>query len=219
MLALDSELAAFGTVPYGHTIVGRLELSKPFDACEDVRVTTTKQEQDIPFILLAKRGNCHFARKAQNAAKLGASALIVIDNVQEDLTKILPFAEQDVAAKIHIPTLLVREDEFRPITTAVQNHSSDVNLNNDIMLSLTFPIEKRETTTFEILLDISDKRNLETLADIKDYLYPLIKAGKVAVINNFNLKVFAGSPTSATRPYNCVKVASHTICAKSSGKN
>lgn len=67
ILGLKTSVAMFGTVPYGHTILGRLEFADPIDACKDVKVITTKEESEIPFIVLAKRGNCTFATKAFNA--------------------------------------------------------------------------------------------------------------------------------------------------------
>lgn len=173
-------LASFGTVPYGHTIVGRLELAKPFNACEDLKATTTKDEADIPFILLVKRGKCAFSQKAYNAARIGAVAVVVIDNKNEDPSSVIPYAEPEKGLKIHIPTILVNENEFLEVTTAVKTHNSDeTKTEHQIMLTINFPITKGESADVSFLLDISDKRNLETVADIKEFLIPLIKDNQV----------------------------------------
>lgn len=85
-------------------------MARPFDACEDVKINTDKEEREIPFILLAKRGTCTFSQKAFNAAKLGASAIVVIDNKNEDPSSVIPYAEPSKGLKIHIPTILVNEE-------------------------------------------------------------------------------------------------------------
>ncbi len=105
-------MAAFGKVPYGHTILGRVELANPLDACDKVHMSGETEKSDIPVILLAKRGNCTFATKAFNAGNLGAAALVLIDDKNENPSSIIPYAEPEIGMKIHIPTVLVNEAEF-----------------------------------------------------------------------------------------------------------
>jgi hypothetical protein len=61
---------------------------------------------------LAKRGTCAFSQKAYNAARLGAVAIVVIDNKDEDPSAVIPYAEPEKGLKIHIPTVLVNEEQF-----------------------------------------------------------------------------------------------------------
>jgi hypothetical protein len=216
---LNTGLASFGNVPYGHTIIGRVEIAKPFDACEDVKVTSTDNESGIPFIVLTKRGKCTFSQKAFNAQRLGASAVIVIDNKDEDPSNVIPYAEPAKGMKIHIPTILVNEEQFKDITTAVKTHSSDIASNeHEVLLTLKFPLVKKETANVSFLLDISNKKNLEMVTDIKEYLIPLLKDNTVKVDNLYDMQATKTRPQDAKKPYNCVLFGDSSICAKSSGK-
>jgi PA domain len=181
-------VAAFGKVPYGHTILGRVEVANPFDACEKVHMSGEEEKSDIPVILLAKRGTCPFATKAYNAGALGASALIIIDDKDEDPNAVIPYAEPEMGMKIHIPTILVNEAEFKNITTAVTSHKPETSSNvHEVLLSLTFPIIKKEQADVSFLFDISDKTFLNHFADIKVYLNPLIENGSVNLRNFYDI--------------------------------
>jgi hypothetical protein len=175
-------------------------------------------ESDLPFILLVLRGKCTFATKAYNAARLGASAVILIDNKDEDPSNVIPYSDPTKTRKINIPTILVKEDEFKDITDAVKSHKSDISTNeHDILLSISFPIRKAKTANVSFLLDISFKKNLQTVANIKEYLLPLIKDGSVKVQNFYDVQVIE-SLDSVEKPYNCVGFNDSYICAKSSSK-
>jgi hypothetical protein len=89
----------------------------------------------------------------------------VIDDKQEDPAFVLPYAEPEVGNKIHIPTILVNEAEFKDITTAVQSHKSDIVSNeHEVLLSLNFPTIKRDRANVGFLLDISNKPSLDTMS-------------------------------------------------------
>lgn len=219
VLGLKTSVATFGIVPYGHTILGRVEIADPFDACKDVKFINTKEESEIPFILLAKRGNCTFATKAFNAGQLGASAIIVLDDRPEDPSYVVPYAEPSVGLLIHIPTILVNEAEFQDITTAVKSHKSDVATNeHDIMLSVNFPVVKREKASVSFLLDISDRANLETMAQVKEYLSDLVQNDSVEFSNYYDLIATKGKIQDTKKPLNCVNLGDQLFCSKSPGK-
>lgn len=66
-------IASFGKVPYGHSIIGRIFVATPLDACSPITIPHFDANKDGSPIVLAKRGNCPFATKAWNAQKAGAS--------------------------------------------------------------------------------------------------------------------------------------------------
>lgn len=57
-------IASFGRVPYGHSIIGRVVLADPIDACESVTIPAHESEKWGSLIVLATRGNCPFSKKA-----------------------------------------------------------------------------------------------------------------------------------------------------------
>lgn len=87
------------------------------------------------------------------------------------------------------------------------------------MLSIKFPLVKRENADVSFLLDISDKRELETVANIKEYLEPLLESNQVRVQNYYNMMATRAKASDAKKPMNCVTYGDSSICAKSSRKN
>lgn len=206
-------------MPYGHTILGKVELATPFDACENVSIGGTKEKTDIPVILLAIRGKCTFATKAFNAGRLGVAALVVIDNVNEDPSAVIPYAEPEVGMKIHIPTVLVNEADFKDITTAVQTHREEATSNvHEILLSLNFPMSQRTSVDVNFLLDISDRKYLKTFLDVKSYLIQLQEDNYLKMKNYYDINLTKKPASEAVKPYNCLTYGDHSVCAKTSGK-
>ena len=105
-----SSISSFGHVPYGHSIIGKLELANPHNACESMKFSQHNTHMDGSLIVLTTRGDCPFADKVYNAQKAGAALVIFIDNKQEDINHVLPLEPPEFAHKITIPSVLVSED-------------------------------------------------------------------------------------------------------------
>ena len=82
-------IANFGTVPYGHTIIGTVKKAVPFDGCSPIR-SIQNQSEEGALILMVVRGKCHFAEKVINAQKIGASLVVIVDNTDEDVHSVMP---------------------------------------------------------------------------------------------------------------------------------
>lgn len=80
---IESTIATFGKVPYGHSLMGKLGIGYPLDACKPLKLAISKQSSKS-FFLIAKRGGCKFAIKARNAQQIGAEALLVVDNDEDE---------------------------------------------------------------------------------------------------------------------------------------
>lgn len=114
---------------------------------------------------------------------------------------------------------MVNEAEFQDITTAVKSHKSDVATNeHDIMLSINFPLVKKEKAAVNFLLDISDRENLETMAQVKEYLSELMQNDSVEFNNYYNIIASKGEIQANVKPYNCAKLGEQYFCSKSPGK-
>lgn len=66
-------IASFGKVPYGHSIIGRIFVATPLDACSPIIIPKFDANKDGSPIVLTKRGGCPFATKAWYAQRAGAS--------------------------------------------------------------------------------------------------------------------------------------------------
>lgn len=82
-------IANFGTVPYGHTIIGTVKKAVPFDGCGPLKSIQNKNEEGA-LILMVVRGKCHFAEKVINAQKIGAKMVIIVDTTDEDVHSVMP---------------------------------------------------------------------------------------------------------------------------------
>lgn len=82
-------IANFGVVPYGHTIIGTVKKSVPFDGCGNLKSVQNSNEEGA-LILMVVRGKCHFAEKVINAQKIGAKMVIIIDDHDEDVHAVMP---------------------------------------------------------------------------------------------------------------------------------
>lgn len=87
--ASNYSVANFGVVPYGHTIIGTIKKSSPFNGCQEIKHFPT-DSYDGALILMVMRGGCHFAEKVINAQRIGASLVIIVDNFVEDVHSIMP---------------------------------------------------------------------------------------------------------------------------------
>ena len=87
--SIQYSTANFGVVPYGHSIIGTVRKSSPFNGCGSIKHYNTSAS-DGALIVLMIRGGCHFAEKVVNAQKIGANLVIIVDNQNEDVHEIMP---------------------------------------------------------------------------------------------------------------------------------
>ena len=71
-----------GEVPYGKSIKGELLISDPIDACLPFTFDLTGKTH---YIVLVKRNECPFVAWSIFAQQIGASALVIVDNTDEDI--------------------------------------------------------------------------------------------------------------------------------------
>lgn len=111
---VDNSQAKFGSPMYGHAaaITGIMvyAASGDHDACEPFsrdNITNWPEGSSLPVIVLVDRGTCTFVTKVRHAQAVGASAAIIIDNVEE---YILPIMNTDgTGSDISIPSVLIRK--------------------------------------------------------------------------------------------------------------
>lgn len=76
-------IANFGSVPYGKSLIGEVFEAIPKKACEKINISTIQQEDKkigAPIIITERGGGCSFVEKAHFAQMAGAKLLIIVDN-------------------------------------------------------------------------------------------------------------------------------------------
>ena len=83
---LKYSVGNIGHVPYGQTIIGEAILADPLNACLPIKNSWDSKKN---FFLVAQRGDCPFVTKAQYAQIMGASLMIIIDNIEENVDEFI----------------------------------------------------------------------------------------------------------------------------------
>lgn len=135
---LSSTLANFGNPPYGSYIIGRVhkypsKLKAGCSALDPVKFEDETNTYSHP-ILLLDRGNCSFVVKARHAQSIGAQALIIIDNTNEDVSKIV-MIDDGTAGNIYIPTMMISKSDGERLKDFI-----DSNPRKHVKIQLSFQI-------------------------------------------------------------------------------
>lgn len=99
-VSLDSTEAKFGP-DLADGLVGQLVVVSPLDGC----TALAKQNATMPSVALIQRGTCEFGTKVKNAQTAGFLAVIVFDDIPEEL--ITMYSEEP---SISIPSVFVSQD-------------------------------------------------------------------------------------------------------------
>lgn len=110
---VPSRPALFGIPSYGVSITGRVVYATPGDRDGCMPINTSLVEEwpapESSFIVMVRRGDCTFATKIRHAQDVGAKAVIVVDNVDENT---LPYmADDGTGASITTPSLLISKSD------------------------------------------------------------------------------------------------------------
>jgi hypothetical protein len=125
-------LLQFGIPNYGAILVGQVAFIPENAAGCSEFFTSLPAEKDI---LLVDRGSCYFVEKAYHAQTAGAKAVIVADNISEDLlTMASPEDRPELASiisKLSIPTVLVTKEAGDQIKEQLQRSAAPVTIEID----------------------------------------------------------------------------------------
>lgn len=137
---IPSTLANFGNPPYGSVIVGRVYLPRHTDSpkgCDVLLPIDFTEDPDAikSPILMLERGDCPFVIKARNAQNIGSAALILVDDIDEDVTKVM-MTDNGSGGNIAIPVFMIGRADGDLIREYLKNPE----LSNKVALTLTFEI-------------------------------------------------------------------------------
>lgn len=149
---IPSSLANFGNPPYGSVIVGRLfepvNHSDKSGCGSIVPMDFSYGDPDyvVTPILLLERGNCPFVQKTRHAQDIGASAVIISDNSDEDPTNIV-MSDDGTGGNLNIPSFLIRKSDGDLLRNAIMVEG----MKGVVSLTLTFEITQGlGNVTYEI---------------------------------------------------------------------
>uniref|UniRef100_A0ACD5X3J7 Uncharacterized protein n=1 Tax=Avena sativa TaxID=4498 RepID=A0ACD5X3J7_AVESA len=148
--AYECAIGNFGVPQYGGTMVGVVAYPKANrKACkefDDFDISYKAKPGALPTFLLVDRGDCFFAKKAWDAQKAGAAAILVADDKDEPLITMDTPEESgkaDYLENITIPSALITKSFGDRLKKAIDNGDM-VNVNLDWTESLPHPDERVE---------------------------------------------------------------------------
>jgi hypothetical protein len=163
---LKYNISSFGKVPYGHSLIGRVFLANPLNACSEIKLPPHDFNKDGSIILITMRGDCPFAKKAFNAQRAGASLLMYVDNAIEDVTKVLPFKEPTFSDQIKIPSILLDKIGGGAIIENLIANQIESSSKNNLIIAIDFPIGQQTNSKVNWLMSINSWESYHTLKDI-----------------------------------------------------
>jgi hypothetical protein len=119
--------ARFGVPTYGVSITGRIIYATPNDrdACQPLDLNSLEKDarpkEGEDFIIMVDRGECTFVTKVRHAQNVGAKAVIIIDNKDEEY--IPEMADDGTGTSISIPSMLIRKKDGAEIKNAALESS------------------------------------------------------------------------------------------------
>lgn len=169
---INSNVATFGDIPYGLQTLGHFyydfENKDAEMACNGVKGLNLEKNDFLndynPF-LLVDRGTCSFVTKARNAQKIGAKALIIINNKEEDINDVY-MMDDGTGKDINIPTLLISKEDGDKLKKFFKEN----NFEEKTKISLTFEISRSDDVNFEIIFSSTNLEIYELLFNLKPYL-------------------------------------------------
>lgn len=116
---IDSSVANFGHIPYGHSIIGRVWFDEENrDGCHSFRINITGEGDPDAYpspIVLVERGNCSFVKKVRNVEHAGGSMAVIIDNKKGEIVEKVIMVDDGTGSGIKIPSMLISKKDGKKI--------------------------------------------------------------------------------------------------------
>lgn len=157
----------FGNPPYGQSLTGQLivEQEPNSKACSPLPYIDESYSISST-ILLVDRGDCAFVAKVRNAQSIGAKAVIIINNLDEDIQGFI-MTDNGSAGNLDIPALLISKEDG----TALKDYSGGSRY-TDVTLTITFDMNKVKGKDLKLIIYMQSTSDpiLKLIAQLGPYL-------------------------------------------------
>jgi len=159
-----TSIAAFGYIPWGRKIIGRLQLANPLDACDYIKQTDNDYLQQP--ILVAMRGKCPFVTKAHYAQLAGAKMLIVVDDNYEQVAAHLMVDVMGQGESVSIPSVLMTRQGGEKLINSLESKDPAV---NSISATFDFPLRQAKKVEYHVWLSSATPQSFKFLRQWQAY--------------------------------------------------
>ena len=165
---VKASLGNFGNPPYGSTIIGRVFYNETEGAaCSPITPLDFGADPDArnSAILLVDRGSCLFVVKVRNAQDAGAQAVIIVDNVPEDVEGLI-MTDNGSSGNLSIPSFLISKKDG----TAIKSYLKNPETREHVVLQLRFELVQSPSLVNMVLwMSAADKNVQIFLRDFSSF--------------------------------------------------
>lgn len=169
---IEMNVATFGDIPYGLTLYGKIyyDIDNKDSEMACSPLTTIKInnmfDYEIHSFVMLDRGSCSFVTKARNAQKIGAKAVIIINNDDDNIDDIF-MIDDGTGKDIEIPAVLISRTDGDIIKDYLRKNQME-ELRPQFILDFELP--KALITNFEIIWSSTNLEIYELLRELKPAL-------------------------------------------------
>lgn len=110
---LDFDIANYGHVPYGHSIMGELHIDpENIEGCVPFKNTPKQEHRSQKSLIIGmRRGKCTYTMKTRHAQEAGAHLAVFFDNVASDDLETTIIKDDGTGSDIHIPSIMISKQD------------------------------------------------------------------------------------------------------------
>ncbi|CAD8118985.1 unnamed protein product [Paramecium sonneborni] len=165
-------LANFGQIPFGHRLMGYVDMAQPNNGCNSLKPTNGSQ-----FILI-ERGNCTFVTKVRNAQNAGYSLAIIGNNNDQTLESDFVMADDGNGYAVDIPSIFIALKDFNIMKEYVQKFNVYDSTDEKVFVLVKFDVEKKENVDVIFRLEVNNRDSYRIVDEFQQY-YDLLKNEQV----------------------------------------
>lgn len=172
---IPSTLANFGNPPYGTVSVGRVFIppqGQELGCSPLTRISFTDDPDSINTpILLLDRGECPFVVKARMAQDIGASAVIIVNDRDEDVEKIV-MVDNGSGGNIFIPSYMINKKDGDIIKEFIKKER----MGKHVAMTLVFDMKKESNTVhYSLWTSAENKKVYSFIEEFSEYALKFTK--------------------------------------------
>eukprot|EP01016_Furgasonia_blochmanni_P051056 TRINITY_DN7982_c0_g1_i1.p1 TRINITY_DN7982_c0_g1~~TRINITY_DN7982_c0_g1_i1.p1 ORF type:complete len:560 (+),score=81.01 TRINITY_DN7982_c0_g1_i1:32-1711(+) len=169
---LKFTLANFGEAPFGKSVLGEITLSKPKNSCSLQEEVKDFGESPIGLrILMADRGDCQFATKAHFAQMSGYGMLIMVNNNDDDVTRmVLIDNNSGMTGNLKIPTIMINKADGELVENYIMKALSESKAAPSVKFMISFEWPVAQNASIDAWLSATDSRSYQFVNEMRTAL-------------------------------------------------
>lgn len=165
---METSVANFGLIPYGHSIVGTPYFEKDNEfGCHQFKDGMSKEGGESP-IVLVRRGKCSFVKKVREVEHAGGKLAVIVDEVDNESMDSIIMVDDGTGNGIRIPSIMINKKEGEALIEYYE--AGNENDRKKVSLVSTFNIAKPDDRVeYDIWISSSNDRGLDFVKDFQRF--------------------------------------------------